>query len=363
MGRIENFRIEFKKQNPIYTPGECIEGSIHFRVNDRIKIKCIRIRAIGRASVHWTEIEGSQDNRQTVHFDSEEGYLDIDTILLKKYPNSDLFLDPDEYTFPFFIELPNNLPTSFEHEVGQIRYTLSAKIEIPWAFNKNTKKSFTVLGQYDLNENPSLRLGLGVSDQKYLCCWPCRSDPIIANFSLMKGGYVPGEGIVFDITVNNKSNRLISRMSVSLIQKIKFKANYRTKLSYRTIENFRFPSSVQERSIVKWDNSVLIIPPICPTSDGRCKIIDVSYLVLFDFCASGLSLTKEMLIPIVIGTIPLRPQVERIWNDELISYEECKFGPYPDKISFDEEDFDDIMETTEEKFKPLYPFFKEFFSN
>lgn len=174
---------------------------------------------------------------------------------------------------------------------------------------------------------------------------------------------MPGEGIVFDITVNNRTSRVISRMNVSLVQKIKFRANYRTKISYRSIENFRFPSTVQEKSIVKWNNSVLIIPPVCSTSNGKCKIIDVNYLVLFDFCASGISLSKEMMIPIVIGTAPLKPQTKNLWCNEAISYEQCKFGPYPDKIMFDEEDFDDIMESTEEKYKPLYPYFKDFLSN
>ena len=92
-------------------------------------------------------------------------------------------------------------------------------------------------------------------------------------------------------------------MNVSLVQKIKLRANFKSKTSYKTMENFRFPSKVYEKSIVNWKNSVLIIPPICPTSNGNSKIIDISYLVLLDFYVSGPHLVKEIAIPVTIGSI------------------------------------------------------------
>ena len=112
--------------------------------------------------------------------------MNFDLLFLAKQSDSDLYLEAGDYSYPFDIVLPPNLPTSFEHTVGQVRYSLYGTIDIPWAFDKHTTRSFTVVSHLDLNSNPSLRQGYGVSDQKVLCCGPCKSEPIIANFNILK---------------------------------------------------------------------------------------------------------------------------------------------------------------------------------
>lgn len=100
--------------------------------------------------------------------------------------SSDMYLEAQEYSFPFSFILPTNLPTSFEHNHGRIRYTITGTIDIPWSTNKNSSRVFTVLNNLDLNEMPSLRHPVEVNDSKTLCCGPCRSGPIFAEFSLKK---------------------------------------------------------------------------------------------------------------------------------------------------------------------------------
>ena len=105
--------------------------------------------------------------------------------LLKQ--STDLYLEAGDYSYPFQIMLPPNLPTSFEHEYGQIRYSISATIDIPWAFDKHTVKSFTVINVCDLNLlGPQLRIPFGVSGSKVFCCWCCTSEPVIAKFDVLK---------------------------------------------------------------------------------------------------------------------------------------------------------------------------------
>lgn len=53
MGRIENLTISFLKPNLIYLAGEGIHGSINFRLNDETLINSIKLRALGKAVVHW----------------------------------------------------------------------------------------------------------------------------------------------------------------------------------------------------------------------------------------------------------------------------------------------------------------------
>ena len=94
-----------------------------------------------------------------------------------------MLIEVGDYTYPFQVLLPPNLPSSFEHEFGQIRYSISATIDIPWAFDKHATKSFTVINDYDLNLlGPAVRHPYGLSDSKVFCCWCCASEPVLANF-------------------------------------------------------------------------------------------------------------------------------------------------------------------------------------
>ena len=52
--------------------------------------------------------------------------------MLQKLSNDDLYLEVGDHSFPFRVILPMNLPTSFEHHIGRIRYSIEGIIDIPW---------------------------------------------------------------------------------------------------------------------------------------------------------------------------------------------------------------------------------------
>ena len=54
-------------------------------------------------------------------------------------------------------------------------------------------------------------------DQKVLCCWCCASDPIIAKISINRQGYVPGEVIVVNAEIDNRSSREMTCSKLSLV--------------------------------------------------------------------------------------------------------------------------------------------------
>lgn len=63
-------------------------------------------------------------------------------------------LPPAQLAYPFNIQLPMNLPSSFEHEYGYVRYTIKAIFDRPWKFDHEVKSAFTVLSAFDLNRRP-----------------------------------------------------------------------------------------------------------------------------------------------------------------------------------------------------------------
>lgn len=80
------------------------------------------------------------------------------------------------------------------------------------------------MGNYNLEKNAILKQPYGVSDEKFICCGFCKSDPITVDFSVLKQGYAPGECIVFNAYFDNKSNRNLNDVVVDLYQIINFYA-------------------------------------------------------------------------------------------------------------------------------------------
>lgn len=108
-------------------------------------------------------------------------------IFMEKNPNQELILEPGEYSFPFNFPLPRNLPTSFEHKTGYIRYSLHGIIRIPWSSDKHAVVIFSILNHLDLNILPGdLRRSREVSDDKKFGCGPFLSAPITGELTINK---------------------------------------------------------------------------------------------------------------------------------------------------------------------------------
>jgi hypothetical protein len=269
---------------------------------------------------------------------------------------------------------------------GIIRYSIKGNIDIPWALDKHTERSFTVISHYDLNAFPALRQPYGASDTKVLCCGPCKSDPIIATFQVMKQGFVPGEILIFSATIDNKSNKEIKEMKVTLRQNIRFHATNKTKNTYRDVNVLKYPNKIPQRTIEHWNNVSLPIPPIVSSSNGTCRIISVSYTIVLNFDASGVAISKDVPIPIVVGTIPiydsnlnsnqiLMNQNNTTNNNIIISpannfnnnqgilppptYQECMFDRDTSNSLKPEENEmkGEILQSDANIFKPIYPYY------
>lgn len=68
-----------------------------------------------------------------------------------------------------------------------VGYTIRGILDIPWSFNKNTIKSFSIVSPLDLNASPNLRQPYDANDTRILCCWCCKSEPITATLNVRKG--------------------------------------------------------------------------------------------------------------------------------------------------------------------------------
>ena len=65
-------------------------------------------------------------------YTSYEEYLNHNFLFVSKGSKEDLYLEVGESNYPFEINLPPKLPTSFEHQFGRIRYWVEVNVDIPW---------------------------------------------------------------------------------------------------------------------------------------------------------------------------------------------------------------------------------------
>ncbi len=190
--------------------------------------------------------------------------------------------------------------------------------------------------------------------------------------NIFEGCFVPGEKIICSARIENTCNRDIIRTSVRLVQEMLFTGSSR-ELIVKTSKKKKCCRNIFTLPINKvisgnsseqvLQNQMIIIPPVCASSTGLSKIIEINYLLVFTFGVLG-SLDRDVCIPLKIGTIPLMDyHAARIADSShLPTYEECLFEhetlnkPKDSNESIKGE----MFETDEKTFKPIYPYFKDF---
>jgi len=352
------YKLNLYESRLTYTAGNLLNGSVDFFLNERVKINAIKVRLIGEGKVNWTEKKGNGRLEANVTFSGNENYIDLTVHVLSKRSSEDLHLEKGKYSFPFEIRLPINLPTSIEHTYGRIRYTLCAIVDIPWSLNKTYKLPITIISLLDLNQNIQLSLSQSIKNSKTICCFCFAQRPINVKFNLQKIGFVSGEGIVFNCCINNQSSRKIIIVTLKLVQILKFNTQSKSKTVTRDVTHIVYSKEILPSEKVDWDNSILTIPSLCPSSQNTSSLIEVSYTLVLCVEPSWPSNPLVIKTPIIIGSIPFRENILENYNIEpltsfsetdLPSYEECIFGS---NSVIDEND-----QNEEINYLPVYPFY------
>ena len=167
---------------------------------------------------------------------------------------------------------------------------------------------------------------------------------------------MPGERIAFSGSIDNKSNDQVETVTVSVMQDITFHSTEKSKTCRRLVSSMRLPLVVASKSFQSFKDSI-IIPAVCQSWNGTCRIIVVQYLISMELSTGTFSTNTEIPIPITIGTIPLWDAARTDTAPSAPpSYEACMFGPNPDNTEIK----GDIIESDAQTFAPSYPVYKDF---
>lgn len=172
---------------------------------------------------------------------------------------------------------------------------------------------------------------------------------------------MPGEAVIFSVIINNRSSREIKTMKVDLIQQIRFHATTKSRTCTRHVASVVYPAKIPPRQQEHWDNIALVVPPVCSSSNGTCRIIEVNYAINLNFDAAGVALSQDLTIPIVIGTIPLMNLGMPVPNNLPLTYQASIFDPTPNQeMPPDYETKGEVVESDANSFRPHYPYFKDY---
>ena len=76
-------------------------------------------------------------------------------ITLTGNPREEGKIPAGQRLYPFSLQLPQNLPSSYEGGIGFVRYAASCNVDVPWGFDIDTKRMFSIMSVYDLNQVPN----------------------------------------------------------------------------------------------------------------------------------------------------------------------------------------------------------------
>ena len=228
MGLLD-FQIIFEKEMPIYFPGEVINGQLVVNLSSEKKMAKIIICYEGKGDVWWKQKSKPNSKRET-EYSANETYFNYE-VSVYNGPK----LPPGIHKLPFMITLPQNIPGSYESEVGHIRYEIKAQIVRDWKWDHKVERLITVSGMLDLNVDPANRQPGQSHNHKALCC---TSGLISAIIRTNRSGYVPGEMIGFNAEVDNKSRKTMNQSKLQLVQHIHYMTPRRNKTKTHIIAEF-----------------------------------------------------------------------------------------------------------------------------
>ncbi|XP_032687156.1 arrestin domain-containing protein 17-like [Odontomachus brunneus] len=310
MPSLRTFRVEFDRPGATYAPGEVVTGNVIVNLASEKTIRALKLTVKGEANVHWERRRTTKDSQgrqqtHTDHFRGNEQYFNLTYLLLGDTGGGEVRMPSgySEYAFSFL--LPHNIPCSFEHKHGHIRYTTKAIIDRPWKFNHECKVAFTVVTSYDLNAHSQQCIGIDDEEnESFFCCFSRGS--IKMCIKLPTTGFVPGQSIETTVNLENTSRVNIVRICVKLERSLEFHAKtpyHLTKTDKAIVKAEQNNGPFGQLSNIV---SRLQIPPIPPSQLEHCGIIDQKYTVRITVHVSGMHCSITKTYPILIGTIPLR---------------------------------------------------------
>lgn len=272
----------------------------------------------GIAKSHWKEEERTyvhgKYRARSVSYDGAEIFLNSKTYLFGRQGAEATQIAAGTYKYNFMVELPKQLPESLSGSKGTIRYTIEVIFDIPWSFNKEFKKSFTVVRNDNLNDSSELKIPLQQKESRELNILPFQSSPCVFKITIPHRGYAAGQKIPIKIECNNTSKKTISETKIRFTRTFKYTSfTPRTKTKSKTEKLVEVRARGFKEGESKAIESSLKIPFNLPSSNSLyCRVIQISYSLEVEFVISGLNGNEKFIFPITLGAVGVGESIQTI---------------------------------------------------
>ncbi|XP_023481234.1 arrestin domain-containing protein 2 isoform X1 [Equus przewalskii] len=288
---------------PVFSGGQSVAGRVLLELAGPARVGALKLRARGRAHVHWTESRSAgSSTAYTQSYSERVEVLSHRATLLAPDTGETTTLPPGRHEFPFSFQLPPTLVTSFEGKHGSVRYCIKATLHRPWVPARRARKVFTVIEPVDIN-TPALLAPQAGAREKVARSWYSNRGLVSLSAKIDRKGYTPGEVIPVFAEIDNGSTRAVLPRA-AVVQTQTFMARGARKQKRAVVASFSGePVGPGRRAL--WQGRALRIPPVGP-SILHCRVLHVDYSL--KVCVDIPGTSKLLLeLPLVIGTIPLHP--------------------------------------------------------
>ncbi|XP_024222648.2 arrestin domain-containing protein 3-like [Bombus impatiens] len=303
MASLKQFCIVFNKSSATYEPGEIVTGRIIIDATKEKHVKGLYFTVNGSAFVHWLENDAIDDIRSH-SFSGKEEYFNFKHNILgisASQTGHTISHGRTEYSFSF--RLPCDIPCSFEHDTGYVRYTMKVVLERAFKFNHECKAAFSVVSRFDLNLYREKCFAIhDETNKNFNClCWVGQGS-ISLQIMVPCTGYVPGQIITTTIHYTSTPDIPIRKLSTKLLRTAHFRTLSNTMVHKKVLKKNRHMPPFPTHGRI---TSEILVPPIAPSDLQYCSIIDLEYEVIVTVHISGPYSKMKRHYPVLIGTIPL----------------------------------------------------------
>jgi len=284
--------------------GSVVAGFITFDLSeDLTSVEEVEVKCSGKSSLRWTE----HHNKQTYVYTNSERYFKTPIKLLQNIPNN--VLHKGQHKFPFSFVIPHNIPASFtfnKYAKASVVHYLTGKIKRSGMhFNIKEKHEITVLGNTPVHEvcqgrNP-MEPAVG-RDSKFICCWCCKSGPINGEVACNKTGYMPGEIVVVNATLENLTNTDLPFTKINLKRNVKLKARGKTRTFSDIPIKQEFEACNKRKTLNLNNKSVQLPVDMAPSYLPHCNIIHPQYVIELEGQVSGCHINLRVPCEVFIGS-------------------------------------------------------------
>ena len=285
-----------------FNAGSVINGNVILCLDKAKKIDQVDLSFSGKSYIYVPEYEQELMKEKCSHADSDqEQIINLNTTLWDGCIHSSV--EAGTYRYPFSIELPESLPSSFQLHSKDLHgcyiiYTIKAIVIRPKKKSYRAEIPITILNELNINDPSFARMQCAYGKKRksgihrYL---PINAGGCVAmEVTTDHNGYCVGDTIAISVDITNNTKGKISSLRAALVRNIMHKDHYHN--NYHSVVQKIENDSNQT-------NTYLRIPQTSPTI-MNCTMVKVTYMLKVKLkMTNGIKVVA--LLPITIGGISL----------------------------------------------------------